>query len=98
MPIVIDRERNEINALRRVTDWSGKKVLEIGCGSGRLTRRIARLGSQIEAIDPNPDHINSARQTLPPSFASRVQFSVGKSSRLEYPKSTFDLVLFSWSL
>jgi len=98
MSIIIDRERNEINALRQITKWLGKKVLEIGCGSGRLTRRIAKLGANIEAIDPNPDLIDVARQTLPRSFASRVRFNVGKSSRLEYAPRTFDFVLFSWSL
>lgn len=98
MPILIDRERNEINALRPITNWRGKKVLEIGCGSGRLTRRLATFGAHIEAIDPNLDSIKVARQTLPPSYASRVRFNVGKSSRLEYPKNTFDIVLFSWSL
>lgn len=98
MSPIIDRERNEITALRQITEWRGKRILEIGCGSGRLTRRIAKLGAHIEAIDPDPNLINSARQTLPQSFASRVHFNVGKSSRLEYPKCSFDLVLFSWSL
>ena len=97
MPI-IDRERNEINALRPITNWRGKKVLEIGCGSGRLTRRLATLGARIEAIDPSLDSIKLARQTLPPRFASLVRFNVGKSSTLEYQKNTFDIVLFSWSL
>ena len=98
MSPIIDRERNEITALRRITDWRGKKVLEIGCGSGRLTRRIAKFGADIQAIDPDPNLINVARQTIPRSLASRVCFAVGKSSRLQYPKGSFDLVLFSWSL
>jgi 2-polyprenyl-3-methyl-5-hydroxy-6-metoxy-1,4-benzoquinol methylase len=98
MALRIDRERNEIMALKQVTDWRGKKVLEIGCGNGRLTRRLASLGAFIEAIDPLPELIKTARQQLPASFKSRVRFDVGKSSRLEYAKDTFDLVLFSWSL
>src|SRR5262245_51328989 len=98
MSLIVDRERNEINALRQVTDWRDKKVLEIGCGSGRLTRRIARLGANIEAIDPNPNLINVARQALPRSFAPHVRFNVGKTTRLEYSKCKFDLALFSWSL
>ncbi|PWT94498.1 MAG: hypothetical protein C5B55_02610 [Blastocatellia bacterium] len=98
MSLIVDREQNEIKALRQVTDWPGKKVLEIGCGKGRVTRRLARLGAQVEAIEPNARLIDLARRQLPPSFASRVRFSVGKSSRLEYGRGTFDLVLFAWSL
>ena len=98
MALTIDREQNEIRALRNITDWRGKNVLEIGCGNGRLTRRLARLGAQIEAIDPNPDLIRIARQQLPRNFAPRVRFSVGKASRLDYSKETFDQVVFAWSL
>jgi 2-polyprenyl-3-methyl-5-hydroxy-6-metoxy-1,4-benzoquinol methylase len=98
MALRVDVEENEIRALREVTDWRGKKVLEIGCGTGRLTRRLARLGAHIQAIEPAADLIKTARQQLPKSFASRVQFNVGKSSRLQYPKNSFDVVLFAWSL
>jgi Methylase involved in ubiquinone/menaquinone biosynthesis len=98
MALRVDIEGNEIRALREVTDWRGKKVLEIGCGNGRLTRRLARLGANIHAIEPAADLIQTARQRLPKSFASRVQFNVGKSSRLQYPKNSFEVVLFAWSL
>ena len=98
MALRVDLEKNEISAFKQVTEWRTKKVLEIGCGNGRLTRRLARLGAHIEAIDPLPELIETARQQLPSSFAPRVRFRVGKSSRLEYATGTFDLVLFSWSL
>ena len=98
MALRIDVEGNEIKALKEATDWRGKKVLEIGCGNGRLTRRLARLGAETHAIDPQPELIRIARKDIPQSFAARVRFSVGKSSRLEYATNTFDIVLFSWSL
>jgi 2-polyprenyl-3-methyl-5-hydroxy-6-metoxy-1,4-benzoquinol methylase len=98
MALKIDVEGNEISALKEVTDWRGKKVLEIGCGNGRLTRRLARLGANIHAIDPQPELVKIARENIPHSFAPRVRLSVGKSSRLAYATNTFDVVLFSWSL
>ncbi len=98
MALSIDSEENETKAFKQVTDWRGKKVLEIGCGNGRLTRRLARLGADIEAIDPNPELIKTASMELPRTFASRVQFNVGRSNRLKYAGDSFDVVLFSWSL
>ena len=98
MTLRIDPERNEVRALKQVANWRGKRVLEIGCGRGRLTRRLARLGAQVQAIDPDPGLIRLARQGLPPSFASRVRFHVGKAARLKYPSNAFDLVVFSWAL
>jgi 2-polyprenyl-3-methyl-5-hydroxy-6-metoxy-1,4-benzoquinol methylase len=98
MTLRIDPDQNEIRALKQMVDWRGKKVLEIGCGNGRLTRRLARLGGQVQAIDPNETLIQMARRQLPQSHSQRVRFDIGKSSRLEYPNGAFDLVLFSWSL
>ena len=98
MSLRIDPEQNEVRALKNVADWRRKQVLEIGCGDGRLTQRLARLGAQVQAIDPNAALIRTARQHLPKRLAPRVHFQVGRAGRLEYPKESFDLVVFSWVL
>ena len=98
MPLYIDPEQNEVRALKQATDWRGRRVLEIGCGDGRLTRRLARLGARVRAIDPDAALIRAARRGLPKRFASQVRFQVGRSGRLEYPRETFDIVVFSWVL
>jgi 2-polyprenyl-3-methyl-5-hydroxy-6-metoxy-1,4-benzoquinol methylase len=94
----MDPEQNEVNALKQVTAWRGKRVLEIGCGDGRLTRRLARLGARVEAIDSDAALIRTARQALPRSLKPRVRFHVGRAGRLEYPPGSFDLVVFAWAL
>ena len=98
MPLRIDPEKNEVRALKQVADWHGKRVLEIGCGDGRLTRRLARLGANVQAIDPDAALIRKARQHLPNRLASRFRFHVGTAGLLEYPKGSFDVVVFSWVL
>ena len=98
MAMHIDPEQNEVRLLRDVTSWRGKHVLEIGCGDGRLSRRIARLGATVSAIDPDPKLIRTARKSLPRRFADRIRYRVGKAEQLEYPDESFDIVLFGWSL
>ena len=98
MTLRIDPEQNEVRALKQVADWRRQRVLEIGCGDGRLTRRLARLGAEVEAIDPSATLIRAARQHLPQRLAPRVHFHVGRAGRLDYPKESFDLVVFSWVL
>jgi 2-polyprenyl-3-methyl-5-hydroxy-6-metoxy-1,4-benzoquinol methylase len=98
MTLRIDPEKNEIRALKEMTYWRGKRVLEIGCGNGRLTRRLANLGAHVDAIDPNKKLIATARKELPARFADRVGYKVRSTEDLKYPNQTFDIVVFSWAL
>jgi 2-polyprenyl-3-methyl-5-hydroxy-6-metoxy-1,4-benzoquinol methylase len=98
MSLVIDPEENEIRALEAVTNWRRKRVLEIGCGEGRLTHRLARLGAIVHAIDPDPKLIRKARRLLPRRFVKRVTFQTEKAEKLKHKDGSFDVVVFAWSL
>jgi len=59
--IMRNQEKHVIKILRK-NRW--KKILEVGCGSGRLTKKIAEL-PEIEkfvAMDMSPDLIESAKK------------------------------------
>lgn len=94
----VDPERNEVRALRQVAEWKSREVLEIGCGGGRLTRRLARLGARVVAVEPDPDLVREARRGLPHGRRGQVQFRVGRAGRLNFPAGSFDTVVLSWSL
>jgi 2-polyprenyl-3-methyl-5-hydroxy-6-metoxy-1,4-benzoquinol methylase len=98
MTLRIDPEKNEIRALKGVTNWRRKRVLEIGCGVGRLTQRLARLGAIVDAIEPDAGLVRKAREELPPRFAERVRFQTGQAERLDHADESFDLVVFAWAL
>jgi 2-polyprenyl-3-methyl-5-hydroxy-6-metoxy-1,4-benzoquinol methylase len=98
MPLYIDPEQNEMRALRGVTDWHGKRVLEIGCGHGRLTQRLAQLGAMVHASDPDAQLIRTARRNLPQRFAKRIHYQVGAAERVDHPNESFDVVVFAWVL
>ena len=98
MTLRIDPERNEIHALKQMADWRGKHVLEIGCGSGRLTRRLAALTPKVDALDPDKTMIALARKELPARYSERVKFKVGSAENLKYPDQTFHIAVFSWVL
>ncbi|SRR6266498_4476921 len=99
MTIRIDPEENEIWALRQsVEDWRNKRVLEIGCGDGRLTVRLARLGANILAIDPSAESIRVARSKKPARFTDQIRYSVGTAEQLKSKAESFDIVAFAWSL
>ena len=98
MSLRVDPEKNEVRALKAVIDWHEKLVLEIGCGEGRLTRRLARLGAIVHANDPDAGLIAKAKRNVPRSFAKRIRFRVGQAEKLSHASKTFDVVVFSWVL
>ncbi len=99
MPLVMDPAGSEIRALQKDVRWKGKRVLEIGCGDGRLTLRMAAFGpSHIEAIDPDAARVRVARKSQPAHYRNRIRYHVGHSGRLGYQPNQFDIVIFSWAL
>ena len=99
MVLTIDPAKVEVRALERAIDWRGKRVLELGCGDGRLTLRLAALGPvRVEALEPDAKLIRAARKALPGRYAGRVRYHVGSADHTKFPDGTFDIVLFSWVL
>ena len=45
-----------------VPEWQGKEVLEIGCGTGRITEALARWGAKVTATDINAEMIGIAKE------------------------------------
>ncbi|KKU52340.1 MAG: hypothetical protein A2633_01410 [Candidatus Sungbacteria bacterium RIFCSPHIGHO2_01_FULL_47_32] len=44
--------------------WSGSRVLELGCGTGEFTAKLAQTGASITAIDISPDLIKVAKKKV----------------------------------
>ena len=79
-------------------DFRGARVLEMGCGEGRLTEGIAEEAASVLAFDPDAEAVERAREELPIGLAERVSFRVASAEQLEIAPGSFDLVVFSWSL
>jgi len=100
MTVRVDPENNEPHALFDLADFNGRRVLEIGCGDGRLTWRYADKAAHVMAIDPFEGSITRAKENTPDNLKSRVEF---RHIAFEYfaaasKASTFDIAILSWSL
>ena len=94
--MLVDPDGVELAALEQLVDLRGRRVLEVGCGDGRLTFRYATLAASVLGIDPDRSAIETARRERPPEFARRVRFRVART--VAPPRRRFDVALFSWSL
>ena len=98
MTFVLDPEEAHLAALRRLGDFRGRRVLELGCGDGRLTLGIASDAAFVLAFDPDAEAVERARQTLPDELADRIAYRVASGKEIEVEPHSFDLTVFSWSL
>jgi tellurite methyltransferase len=94
----IDPEAVEVSTLRELAPVTGLRVLELGCGDGRLTVQFAGEAASVLAVDPDAEKIAQARRSLPPELEERVSYVVAGAAEVKAPRKRFDLALFSWSL
>jgi len=99
MSIELDPEGHEIDALAElVPTLDGARVLEVGCGNGRLTRRYAHRARSVVAFDQDEAAIATFRGAIPGTLRERLDVRVGSVATIELPPQVFDVVLLSWSL
>jgi ubiquinone/menaquinone biosynthesis C-methylase UbiE len=94
MALCEDPEQNEARALSRmVPSFAGRRVLEIGCGDGRVTRLFAGSAASVVAIDPKAQSIDAFRADFPAVDARAIGIE-----QLDLPPHSIDIAIFSWSL
>ena len=98
MPLIVDPDGVEIATMHELVDFDGQRVVEIGCGRGRMTFTYAAEAASVFAFDPDEELIRDARTETPRALRRRIRFEVADAAEIELPKGEFDLALFSWSL
>ena len=81
-----------ISFLQKI-DFQGKKVLDVGTGSGLLALFAARQGASVTAVDINPAAVEAARHN---AAANGLVITVVESDLFSsLPAQTFDIVLIN---
>ena len=68
-------------------NWKGKKVLEIGCGTGTFAYAVARRGAKILAVDYIKEAIIEAKETY---RHPNLEYKVGDTKKIP---GKFDIVV-----
>lgn len=75
--------------LKLLGNIKGKKILDLGCGSGLYIKKLLKGGGNVKGIDLSPELIKIAKKENP-----KIEFKVGSiSKKLPYKTGEFDIVL-----
>jgi len=69
-----------------------KKVLEIGCGTGYLSKELVQTGAIITAIDISPDLLFMAIQEV---IADNIEFQIENAYAMTFADDSFDFIVGS---
>jgi len=75
-----------------------KRVIDIGCGDGRMALGCAPYASEVQGIDPDPEAIRLARVRARELGATNATFNVGVAQELPFADERFDVAILSWTL
>jgi trans-aconitate methyltransferase len=78
-----------------VLEWlaakPGECILDLGCGDGQLTQRIAALGATVVGVDSSPAMVEAAR-------TRGIAADEASAESLPYPAASFDAVFSNAAL
>ena len=78
-----------LEGLLRHTSLQGKRVLEIGCGTGRYTRPLTELVRELVALDIYPRQVEVARDRCPD--LNTVRFLIGDAASMPLADGSVDI-------
>lgn len=83
----------EVRLIQRFVGLKGQRILELGCGDGRLTCQFAPLAATMVAVEPDATKIALARQRAASAGINNISFRVGSAERWRVGGEPFDITL-----
>lgn len=77
--------------LELLGDVSGRTLLDLGCGDGKLAVELASRGAQVTAVDASEPMIAAARARADEAGVE-IRFHIAAAGKLPFPDGNFDTV------
>ena len=101
-PAIYERENRAVDpdgrieaAMRRVRDWVGATVLDIGAGSGFHLPRFAATAAAVIGVEPHPPLVALARRRT--ASLPQVRVLEGTAQALPLPDASVDVAHARWA-
>ena len=98
MTLQKDPEGFERKIIHKYADFKDKRVLEVGCGEGRLTWKYAASTRQVVGIDLEANDLRVAHIDRPSDLENKVLFTQASARNIPFNHEIFDIAVLAWSL
>ncbi len=92
-----DIQENLLPAIQKITKLKGQDVIELGAGTGRLTRLITPLAKSLQATDLSFHMLSYGKTLLENQTYQNIGFNLATHLALPFPNHSADLVIAGWS-
>lgn len=89
--VTYDNDDRVIRAIQALGEVRGKRILEVGAGSGRDSIALARMGAEVTVIDYVPSSLTVVARNAA-AAGVRIRMVCGDGTRMPFPEGTFDVV------
>ncbi len=91
----VDRDGLLEAAMRARADWTGRVVLDLGCGTGFHLPRFAETAARVYGVEPHPGLLRlAARRTR---ALTNVTLLAGTAQEVPLPDASVDVVHARWA-
>jgi SAM-dependent methyltransferase len=84
-------------AMRRLHDWSGLRVLDLGCGAGFHLPFFAATAASVVGVEPHPPLVRRARERVAAAGLANVEVRAGAAQDLPLPDQSVEVVHARWA-
>jgi SAM-dependent methyltransferase len=84
-----------LEAMRELGDWSGRTMLDVGCGTGFHLPLWAESAAQVTGVEPHPPLVSLARRRT--KRLRNVTVLNGMAESLPVPDASVDVVHARWA-
>ncbi|MBK6508284.1 MAG: class I SAM-dependent methyltransferase [Haliea sp.] len=74
---------------------SGQTVIDIGCGTGRVSLELAKIGCHVTGVDLSEKMLEEFRKKIPSQYADRFELLCCNMNELDLAKK-FDWIIFPY--
>lgn len=93
-----DYSGNLLREIKNLTSLSGKDVVEMGAGTGRITKILAPLVNSIKAFDISQHMLDFAKTRMNKLTLDNWEFTAADNRNIPLSDKCADLVISGWSI